>query len=104
MSPYNKTLWVGASLHLASLNRFYSPLSPEIASQILTGLFTITSLLPLPWRMVDAYHISVILSMARTTYKRRKRLGLPPLRDRNDLPDPPEVDVSQVAARRQPSH
>ena len=44
--------------------------------------------------MVDAYHISVILSLARTTYKRRKKLGLPPLRDPNDLPDPPEVEVS----------
>lgn len=66
----------------------------EIASQVLTGLFCVTSLLPLPWRLVDLWHISVIYSYARTTYKRRRRLALPPLRDPNDLPDPVDAEVS----------
>ncbi|KAK4704761.1 hypothetical protein P7C70_g1445, partial [Phenoliferia sp. Uapishka_3] len=74
MSSYDKKLWV------------------EIASQILTGLFCITSLFPLPWRMIDWYNVLVIWRSARITRKRRARMALPPLRDPNDLPDPPTAE------------
>ncbi|KAM0751387.1 hypothetical protein T439DRAFT_325525 [Meredithblackwellia eburnea MCA 4105] len=70
MSSYNKKLWV------------------EIASQILTGLFCITSLLPLPWRILDWWYIHIIWKSARLTRNRRRNMGLEPLRDENDLPDP----------------
>jgi hypothetical protein len=70
-----------------SSRRFLTP-SPSHA-----GLFTITSLLPLPWRLMDAYNIFLIWRYARITYKRRARLSLAPLRDLNDLPDPAEAEV-----------
>ncbi|KAL8287282.1 hypothetical protein RQP46_003734 [Phenoliferia psychrophenolica] len=74
MNSYDKKLWV------------------EIASQILTGLFCITSLLPLPWRLIDWYNIIIIWRSARLTRQRRAKLALPPLRDPNDLPDPPQAE------------
>lgn len=57
-----------------------------------TGLFHITSLLPLPWRLYDAYQVSIIYSYQRRTRERRKQLGLAPLRDPNDLPEPEDAD------------
>ncbi|KAK4048148.1 hypothetical protein OIO90_005912 [Microbotryomycetes sp. JL221] len=74
MGSYARKLWV------------------EICSQILTGLFTITSLLPLPWRLYDWYNIGTITYFAHATRKRRQRLHLPPLRDPNDLPEAPDAE------------
>ncbi|KAI5481126.1 hypothetical protein MNV49_005561 [Pseudohyphozyma bogoriensis] len=73
-------------------NSYRKKLWIEIDSQILTGLFTITSLLPLPWRVKDWYNITVISHYARVTAKRRAKLGLKPLRDKNDLPDPANAE------------
>lgn len=58
----------------------------------LAGLFCVTSLLPLPWRLMDAYQVSIIYSYARRTKERRAKLGLPPLRDPNDLPEPENAE------------
>ncbi|KAM0790184.1 hypothetical protein ACM66B_005502 [Microbotryomycetes sp. NB124-2] len=74
MGSYAKKLWV------------------EICSQILTGLFTITSLLPLPWRLRDWYNIGTITYFAHATRKRRQQMHLPPLRDPNDLPEAPDAE------------
>lgn len=60
------------------------------------GLFTLTSLLPLPWRMYDSCEIFLIVHYARTTNKRRLARGLPPLRDPNDLPDPIDAEVNST--------
>lgn len=43
--------------------------------------------------MIDWYNISIIWRSARVTRKRRAKLSLPPLRDPNDLPDPPTAEV-----------
>lgn len=72
-SDYVKKLWI------------------EIASQVLTALFTITGIGMLPWRIIDTYYISIIYSYARRTRERRAKLGLPPLENMNDLPDPEPV-------------
>ena len=63
----------------------------EIASQVLTALFTITGIGMFPSRLVDTYYISIIYSLARRTRERRVKFGLSSLRDRNDLPDPEPV-------------
>ncbi|SCV73889.1 BQ2448_6319 [Microbotryum intermedium] len=74
MGSYAKKLWV------------------EVCSQVLTALFCVTSLFPLPWRLMDAYSICIIWHYAVVTRKRRAKLGLPPLKDPNDLPDPAEAE------------
>lgn len=56
------------------------------------GLFTITSLFPLPWRLRDTWQIIRVAYYARQTHKRRQKLNLPPLRDPNDLPDPANAE------------
>lgn len=56
------------------------------------GLFTITSLFPLPWRLRDTWQIIRVAYYARQTHKRRQKLHLPPLRDPNDLPDPANAE------------
>ncbi|KAH8925550.1 hypothetical protein BT69DRAFT_1332046 [Atractiella rhizophila] len=68
LGAYQKKLWV------------------EIASQILNGLFTITGVGLIPWRLIDTYHIWIISRYARKTRHRRKRKHLPKLHDINDIP------------------
>ncbi|KAK4046679.1 hypothetical protein OIV83_005882 [Microbotryomycetes sp. JL201] len=62
------------------------------ARKLWVGLFTITSLLPLPWRLRDWYNIGTITYFAHATRKRRQRMHLPPLRDPNDLPEAPDAE------------
>ena len=72
----------------------------EIASQVLTALFTITGIGMFPSRLIDTYYIGVIYSLARRTRERRVKFGLSSLRDRNDLPDPEPVLPGGVVTSR----
>jgi len=76
-SSYNKSLWV------------------EISSQIENGLFTITGVGFIPWRVTDAYRIFIIWRLKRISVKKRKIDGLPPIECPDDLPDP-ELDPEFV--------
>ncbi|SGY19092.1 BQ5605_C014g07559 [Microbotryum silenes-dioicae] len=92
--PVNVVVW-GAGLVLLlmiPMGSYAKKLWVEVCSQVLTGLFCITSLFPLPWRLMDAYNICIIWHYAVVTRKRRAKGGLPPLRDPNDLPDPAEAE------------
>jgi len=60
----------------------------EICEQILNGLFCLTGIGLIPWRIVDTYRISWIWYYKRRTRKLRKKAGLPELYDKDDLPDP----------------
>ncbi|KAL5527363.1 hypothetical protein ACEPAG_6154 [Sanghuangporus baumii] len=60
----------------------------EVISQILNGLFTVTGIGLIPWRIVDTYRILRIWHYKRLTRKLRKKAGLPELFDEDDLPDP----------------
>ncbi|KAH9966070.1 hypothetical protein BC827DRAFT_1181854 [Russula dissimulans] len=60
----------------------------EICAQILNGLFCLTGIGLIPWRVVDTYRICKIWSYKRRTRKLRKKAGLPELYDNDDLPDP----------------
>jgi len=57
-----------------------------------SGLFTISSLLPLPWRIFDWYNICTIARYAQITRSRRIKQHMAPLRDPNDLPDPADAE------------
>ncbi|GMK55853.1 hypothetical protein CspeluHIS016_0209090 [Cutaneotrichosporon spelunceum] len=60
----------------------------EISSQVVNGLFTITGVGFIPWRAMDTYRMSVIWTLRKRFHRRCKKLGLPPLEDPDDLPDP----------------
>ncbi|EIN10431.1 hypothetical protein PUNSTDRAFT_99948 [Punctularia strigosozonata HHB-11173 SS5] len=67
----------------------------ELSQQVETGLFTLTSVGLIPWRVVDTYRITIIWWYKRKTRKLRKKAGLPDLYDEDDLPDP-KYDVNYV--------
>ncbi|GAA94930.1 uncharacterized protein L969DRAFT_83119 [Mixia osmundae IAM 14324] len=60
----------------------------EYCSQVLDGLFCITGLGLIPWRVVSLWHMAHIWTYANRVWRRRRRGGMAVLRDRNDLPDP----------------
>lgn len=60
----------------------------EICEQILNGLFCLTGIGLIPWRVVDTYRVIYIWYYKRLTRKLRKKAGLPELYDKEDLPDP----------------
>ncbi|ODN78261.1 hypothetical protein L202_03910 [Cryptococcus amylolentus CBS 6039] len=60
----------------------------EISSQVVNGLFTVTGVGLIPWRSLDTYRMGVIWTLKRRGERRRDKLGLPPIDDPNDLPDP----------------
>ncbi|KAL7421280.1 hypothetical protein Q5752_004165 [Cryptotrichosporon argae] len=60
----------------------------EISSQVENGLFTLTGVGLIPWRLVDTYRMSIIHTLKMKTIRLRKQRGLPPIDDPNDLPDP----------------
>ncbi|WVO13647.1 hypothetical protein L204_101268 [Cryptococcus depauperatus] len=72
-SKYRKNVWV------------------EISSQVENGLFTITGVGLIPWRAVDTYRMSVIWTLKKRAERRRAKMGLPPVPDENDLPDPDTI-------------
>ncbi|WRT69393.1 uncharacterized protein IL334_006377 [Kwoniella shivajii] len=60
----------------------------EISSQVVNGLFTVTGVGLIPWRAMDTYRMSVIWTLKIRDKNLRKKQGLPPIEDSNDLPDP----------------
>ncbi|KAJ9098261.1 hypothetical protein QFC21_004590 [Naganishia friedmannii] len=60
----------------------------ERCSQIENGLFTVTGVGFIPWRVMDVYRIFKIWQLKRLSVKLRKKRGLPPIEDPDDLPDP----------------
>ncbi|WVW86585.1 hypothetical protein I302_108635 [Kwoniella bestiolae CBS 10118] len=60
----------------------------EICSQVENGLFTVTGVGLIPWRVIDTYRMSVIWTLKNRDSRLRKKQGLPPIEDENDLPDP----------------
>ncbi|OWZ54225.1 hypothetical protein C368_03364 [Cryptococcus neoformans 125.91] len=63
----------------------------EISSQVENGLFTVTGVGLIPWRVVDTYRMSVIWTLKSRAERRREKMGLPPIEDENDLPDPQDI-------------
>ncbi|KAF2118144.1 hypothetical protein BDV96DRAFT_569350 [Lophiotrema nucula] len=61
----------------------------EICDQILTALFCVVGIGFAPWRAVDTYHMIYVAKYAHKTWRLRKEQGLPPLKDRNELPARP---------------
>lgn len=74
--------WI--NLHNPSTQDFWE----EICEQILNGLFCLTGIGLIPWRVVDTYRMIKIWYYKNLTRKLRKRAGLPELYDIDDLPDP----------------
>ncbi|KAF5390679.1 hypothetical protein D9757_002701 [Collybiopsis confluens] len=60
----------------------------EVSSQVVNGLFTVTGIGLIPFRVLDTYRISRIYSYKRRTKELRRKSGLPQLLDEDDLPDP----------------
>ncbi|KAI0251281.1 hypothetical protein BJV78DRAFT_1282565 [Lactifluus subvellereus] len=60
----------------------------EISAQIENGLFCLTGIGLIPWRVIDTYRMFKIWYYKRRTRKLRKKAGLPELYDKDDLPDP----------------
>ncbi|KAK6909033.1 hypothetical protein I203_103043 [Kwoniella mangroviensis CBS 8507] len=60
----------------------------EICSQVENGLFTVTGVGLIPWRVIDTYRMSVIWTLKNRDSRLRKKRGLAPIEDENDLPDP----------------
>ena len=93
-------------------------MSLEISSQVENGLFSLTGLGLIPWRVIDTYRMFLFHSpheqlligeigaakiwhLRVETHKRRQAQGLPPIQDPNDLPDPKEAkDYISVSLRR----
>ncbi|KAH8830932.1 hypothetical protein DL96DRAFT_1594868 [Flagelloscypha sp. PMI_526] len=60
----------------------------EVSSQVVNGLFTVTGIGLIPYRTLDTYRVMRIWHYKLLTRKLRKKAGLPPLLDEDDLPDP----------------
>lgn len=69
----------------------------EICDQILCALFTAVGLGFAPFRAVDTYRMVQIAHYHFLTYKRRRELHLPELKDKNELPRAaPRLSVAQM--------
>lgn len=64
----------------------------EISSQVENGLFTVTGVGLIPWRVVDTYRMSIIYTLKQKIRRRRKELGLPPPKNPDDLVEQYESD------------
>jgi hypothetical protein len=60
----------------------------EISSQVVNGLFVVTSIGLIPFRVMDTYRVAKIWHYKRRTRQLRAKAGLPQLYDEDDLPDP----------------
>ncbi|PWN40979.1 hypothetical protein IE81DRAFT_325073 [Ceraceosorus guamensis] len=60
-------------------------LQVEAFSQAINGLFTITGVGLIPWRVRDTYRMSRICHYRNLTWRLRRERGLPPLKNREDL-------------------
>ncbi|KAL2155642.1 hypothetical protein VTH82DRAFT_384 [Thermothelomyces myriococcoides] len=66
----------------------------QVIDYILVGLFGIVGDGLAPFRAIDTYHMIFVAHYHRKTWKLRKKLLLPKLRDRNDLPTASSNDQS----------
>ncbi|KAI0307282.1 hypothetical protein B0F90DRAFT_1932074 [Multifurca ochricompacta] len=74
--------WI--NLHNQTTQDFWE----EVTQQIENGLFCLTGIGLIPWRIIDTYRMSKIWYYKRRTRRLRKKAGLPELYDKDDLPDP----------------
>lgn len=81
----------------------------DVVDNVLVALFAIIGDGLAPFRAVDTYHMIYIARFHRKTHKRREKIGLPDLVDRNDLPDQRKeevenagFDIESLCARRMP--
>ncbi|KAM7205168.1 hypothetical protein V8F20_003305 [Naviculisporaceae sp. PSN 640] len=78
----------------------------EVIDQVLVALFAVMGDGLIPWRLYDTYNMLWIAHYHRKTLKLRKKLLLPKLEDKNDLPidpnDPSARMVDIEAARAVP--
>ncbi len=70
----------------------------ELFSQFENGLFTITGVGLIPWRLRDTYRMAWIAYYQHLTWRLRKKQGLPELADKNDIPS------VAVAERKKKKH
>ncbi|KAK4690078.1 hypothetical protein P7C73_g67, partial [Tremellales sp. Uapishka_1] len=74
----------------------------EISSQVENGLFTVTGVGLIPWRVTDTYRIYIIWKLKRLSTKLRAERDLPPIEDPDDMPDPAfDKDFVQVLSDKQ---
>ncbi|ROW05097.1 hypothetical protein VSDG_00579 [Cytospora chrysosperma] len=74
----------------------------NIIDYILVALFAIMGDGLAPFRVVDTYHMIYIAHYHRLSWKLRKKLLLPDLRDHNDLPEEPVLpDIEAAAANEE---
>ncbi|KAK0544172.1 hypothetical protein OC844_007496 [Tilletia horrida] len=73
----------------------------EVFSQAVNGLFTLTGVGLIPWRVRDTVRMAGICYYQHKIWRLRKRAHLPPLKDKNDLPDSqaPITDIEERKTR-----
>ncbi|EJU06093.1 hypothetical protein DACRYDRAFT_60648 [Dacryopinax primogenitus] len=85
-------------LHWINLhNDYYQKLWIEITCQVENGLFTITGVGLIPWRVIDTYRIVRITHYKILSRKIRKQRGMKALNDENDIPDPENGALTEEA-------
>lgn len=80
----------------------------NVVDNVLVGLFAIIGDGLAPFRAVDTYHMVYIAYYHRKTWKKRENLGLPELKDHNDLPEQrkeevPLEDLESATKRKMPN-
>ncbi|KUI53781.1 hypothetical protein VP1G_01071 [Cytospora mali] len=70
----------------------------NVIDNVLVALFAIMGDGLAPFRVVDTYHMIYIAHYHRLSWKLRKKLLLPNLRDHNDLPEEPVLPDIEAAA------
>jgi hypothetical protein len=63
----------------------------NVIDNVLVALFAIVGDGMIPWRIVDTYHMVYIARYTHLTWKLRKRMAVPELKDKNDLPAEPVI-------------
>ncbi|RYP08393.1 hypothetical protein DL764_001962 [Monosporascus ibericus] len=67
----------------------------NVIDTVLVSLFAIVGDGLIPWRIIDTYHMCYIAHYHHLTWKLRKKMALPHLQDKNDLPSEPAVRGSE---------
>ncbi|KAK4183890.1 hypothetical protein QBC35DRAFT_507094 [Podospora australis] len=81
----------------------------NVIDYVLVALFAVVGDGMIPWRAVDTYHMFFVARYHRKTWKERKKLLLPDLRDHNDLPtghhnplgSMADLEAQQLAAKEE---
>ncbi|RYP14801.1 hypothetical protein DL765_006102 [Monosporascus sp. GIB2] len=67
----------------------------NVIDTVLVSLFAIVGDGLIPWRIIDTYHMCYIARYHHLTWRLRKKMALPHLQDKNDLPSEPAVRGSE---------